>query len=448
MSIFPKVNFKGDLFASLLTFAGVAVVRFGSSMILTRILLPEAYGIITILTSVSFTVSMLSDVGTFASIVRAPNGDSPDYLNTVWTIRLMRALFNTAVMYFSAPLIVHLFAAPALGPPLRLFSLWFLIDGLESNAFPLAARRRNTRIVVYSDLVATVLSTAFTIGYCYFYRTFWGMVYGLLLNRVLYVSFSYLFYREQRPRLRFDRAAARDVFQFTRFVMPSSVLTLVLSQFDKSVFLRFFDLRLLGIYGIANNISGQAESLISRTSEMVVYPRSAHNFREDRSTFAEKFYTENLRVFLVTGGVVAAVGGAAHLIISVLYDPRYLQAGEILQALMIRSALQCFASPAENLLIAAGDSKVILVGNIFRAVAIVCGSVIGFYLGGLIGFVYGMALSGVPPLIYYFLRQKRLGALIIRYEVYRVVYLVVISVTVFLSCKLLLTMFHITRIRM
>ena len=92
--------------------------------------------------------------------------------------------------------------------------------------------------------------------------------------------------------------------------MPSSVLTLVLSQFDKAVFLRFFDLRLLGIYGVASNIAGQVESLISRTSEMVVYPRSAHNFRTDPSTFAEKYYTDNIRVFAVTGAMAAAVGGA------------------------------------------------------------------------------------------------------------------------------------------
>jgi lipopolysaccharide exporter len=447
MRLFTKINLRGDLVASVATFVGVASVKFGSSLILTRILLPDAYGIITILMSISFTLIMLSDVGTYTSIVRAPNGDSPAYLNTAWTIRFVRSTLNATIMFFASPFIVHLFGAPALAAPLRVFALWFLIDALESNSVPIAARKKNTRVVVYADFVATLISTAFTVIYCYYLRTFWGMVYGLLLNRGLFVAFSYLYYREFRPRFGFDRAAARDIFQFTRFVMPSSVLTLMLSQFDKAVFLRLFDLRLLGIYGVANNIAGQVESLISRTSEMVVYPRCAHNYRVDPKSFAEKYYTDNVRVFAVTGGMAAAVGGSAQLIISFLYDPRYALAGVVLQTVMIRAALLCVASPAETMLIAAGQSHVTLVSNIYRAVSIVLGSIAGFYAFGFVGFLYGMALSGLPPALYLLRRQSKLGPSMVRHELYRVGYMAVIAATSFVASRTVMTMFHVSRLK-
>ncbi|HEY4339868.1 MAG TPA: oligosaccharide flippase family protein [Steroidobacteraceae bacterium] len=447
MRIFTKINLKGDLVASLATFLGQAIVKFASSLILTRILLPDAYGIITILMSISFTLIMLSDVGTYTSVVRAPNGESRPYLNTAWTIRFVRSSLNATIMFFATPAIVRIFGAPELSAPLRVFALWFLIDALESNSIPIAARRKNTRVVVYSDFIATLISTTFTIIYCYFSRTFWGMVYGLLLNRALFVSFSYLFYKEFRPQFGFDRSAARDIFQFTRFVMPSSILTLFLSQFDKAVFLRFFDLRLLGIYGVASNIAGQVESLISRTSEMVVYPRCAHNFRSDPGSFPEKYYTDNIRVFAVTGVMAAGVGGAAQLIISFLYDPRYALAGVVLQTVMIRAALLSIASPAETMLIAAGQSHVILVSNIYRASSIVLGSVAGFYAFGFIGFLYGMALSGLPPAIYLLLRQRKLGAPILRYEMYRAAYMAVIALTSFVASRTIMTLFHVSRLK-
>jgi lipopolysaccharide exporter len=448
MRIFTKINFKGDLVASLATFAGQATVRFASSLILTRILLPDAYGIITILLSISFTLVMLSDVGTYTSVVRAPNGDSPAYLNTAWTIRFVRSSLNAAIMFFASPAIVRLFGAPALAAPLRVYALWFLIDALESNSIPMAARRKNTRVVMYSDLIATVISTTFTIIYCYVSRSFWGMVYGLLLNRALFVSFSYLFYREFRPRFGFDRAAARDIFQFTRFVMPSSVLTLLLSQFDKAAFLRLFDLRLLGIYGVASNIAGQVESLISRTGEMVVYPRSAHSFRTDPKTFPEKYYTDNVRVFAVTGVMAAGVAGAAQLIISFLYDPRYALAGVVLQTIMIRAVLLSIASPAETMLIAAGQLHVTLVSNIYRAVSIVSGSLAGFYAFGFIGFLYGLALSGLPPTIYLLLRQRKLGAPVLRYELYRVAFMAVIAVAAYAASRTVMMVFHVSRLKL
>ena len=447
MRIFTKINLKGDLVASLATFLALAIVKFGSSLILTRILLPEAYGIITILMSVSFTLVMLSDVGTYTSIVRSPNGDQPAYLNTAWTIRFVRSTLNATIMFFATPFIVHLFGTPALTAPLRVFSLWFLIDALESNSIPIAARKKNTRLVVYSDFIAVLVGTAFTVIYCYYWPTFWGMVYGLLFSRALFVAFSYLFYREYRPRFAFDRAAAREIFQFARFVMPSSVLALVLSQFDKAVFLRFFDLRLLGIYGVATNIAGQVEGLILRTSEMVVYPRCAHNFLADPKTFAQKYYTENVRVFVVTGGMAAGIGGAAQLIISFLYDPRYAMAGEVLQAIMIRAALLSISSPAENMLISAGQSHVILVGNLYRAASIVLGSIAGFYAFGFVGFLYGMAFSGLPPAIYVLMRQKRLGAPVLSHEFYRTAYMTVIAAAAFITSRTVLTMFHVSRLK-
>src|ERR1700722_16087691 len=133
MGIFTRINLKGDLVVSVATFAGLATLKFGSSLILTRILLPDAYGIITILLSVSFPLALLSDVGTYTSIVRAPNGDSRAYLNTAWTIRFVRSALNATIMFFATPFIVHLFGTPALSSPLRVFSLWFLIDAFESN---------------------------------------------------------------------------------------------------------------------------------------------------------------------------------------------------------------------------------------------------------------------------------------------------------------------------
>ncbi len=447
MRLFTKINLKGDLVASLATFLGLATVKFGSSLILTRILLPDAYGIITILMSVSFTLAMLSDVGTYTSIVRAPNGDNPAYLNTAWTIRFVRSTLNATIMFFAAPVVVRLFGTPALTAPLRVYAIWFLIDALESNSVPIAARKKNTRIVVYSDFVAVVISTVFTVIYSYVSRSFWGMVYGLLLNRALFVSFSYLYYKEFRPRFAFNRSAARDIFQFTRFVMPSSLLALVLSQFDKAVFLRFFDLRLLGIYGVASNIASQVEALIARTSEMVVYPRCAHAFRVDPKSFPEKYYTDNVRVFAVTGALAAGVGGAAQLIISFLYDPRYALAGEVLQAIMIRTALSSVASPAENMLIASGQSHIILVGNLYRAASIVLGSIVGFYAFGFVGFLYGMAFSALPPTIYLLVRQKKLGAPVFKYEFYRAAYMAVIAIAAFVASRTVMTAFHISRLR-
>jgi lipopolysaccharide exporter len=287
---FKLFNLKGDLFAAGLSFGAQALIKLSSSIILTRILRPEAYGLITLLMSIAFVVELLADMNVTTFIIREQGSEEPRYLNTAWTIRLARALLNTTLVFLAAPLIATtLYHAPELINPLRIFSFYFVIGGFESMAYVLALRRKQSRIIMYSELLAAFLSTAFSVVYCYFSRDYWGMIYGILLNRLLVTAFSYRFFPEFRPKFYFDRTTARQILKFSKFTMPSSLLTIVMTQFDKIVFLRLFDLRLLGLYGLAGNIASQIESLVIKISNQVLYPRLAHNVRTDRVGFSLKY---------------------------------------------------------------------------------------------------------------------------------------------------------------
>ncbi len=198
--------------------------------------------------------------------------------------------------------------------------------------------------------------------------------------------------------------------------MPSSLLTIVMTQFDKIVFLRLFDLRLLGLYGLAGNIGSQIESLVIKISNQVLYPRLAHSFRTDPDGFSLNYYTENARLFASVLVLPAAICGGARLLITLLYDPRYAQAADVLQALMLRAILLALTTPAEDRLIAAGVLHVMLVGNIYRAIWMFVMSLTGYYFFGFMGFTYGVALSPLPSLLYYSWLQRKMGMMIAKYE--------------------------------
>jgi lipopolysaccharide exporter len=448
--VLPKViNFRGDLFATAFTFGMQALLRLFSSLILTRILLPEAYGTLAILLSVLYLIGNILDTNVSLFIVRDKNAEQPRYLNTAWTMRLSRSLLSGAFLFLAAPLIAtKVYNLPDLTLPLRVFSLWFLIDGFESMGFALAIRRKQARLQMYSELAASVVSTIFSIVYCYRYHTFWGMAFGILLNRLIMTVLSHQFYRELRPRLFIDLAAAREILVYSKYTIPSSLLSLGLGQFDKIVFLRLFDLRLLGIYGLAGNIAGSIESLISKISQAVLYPRCAHNFRDNPATATKRYYTENIKLFAGILAMPATLAGAAHLLITLLYDPRYSEAGSVLQALAIRAVLLSFASPAEDLLISAGQFHVILVGNVLRASWIVPVSLVGYHFFGFMGFVYGLSLSGLPPLAYYLWLQKSKGMLIVKYELYKVAFALTVGVTSYMVCALFLALLPGLRIKL
>ena len=93
------------MFATALSFGTQIVIKLGTSLILTRILRPEAYGIITILMSVTFVIEMIADINVILFLIRDKNGEEPKYLNTAWTIEFGRAVFNSIFLFICAPLI-------------------------------------------------------------------------------------------------------------------------------------------------------------------------------------------------------------------------------------------------------------------------------------------------------------------------------------------------------
>jgi O-antigen/teichoic acid export membrane protein len=447
MKLLGLINPRGDMFATTASFGAQAVIRLGSSLILTRILRPEDYGIITMLMAVVFVVQMIADLATQNVVIRHERGEEPDFLNTAWTLQFCRSLVNAAAVFLLAGPISRIYAAPALEAPLRLFSLWFVITGSQSMSFALAIREKRARIFVYSELIATLLSTVFSIVICMYSRNYWGMVYGILLNQLVLTALSHHFYRHARPRFRIERSAFRELMNYSRFAMPSGFLTLCLNQFDKVIFLRLFDLSLLGIYGLAGNISRPIETLISRISTTVLYPRAAYNFRNHPEKFSLKYYRENVKLFVAILGIPAVIGGAGQLIIRTLYDRRYVEAGVILQACMLRAALLSFASPAEDMLIASGEYQVILVGSAYRVACVVAGCLAGYYFFGFVGFAYGASAQVLAPLLYYFWLQRKKGYLVVRYEMYKVAFMVAAALLSFAASSLLMAVVPLARFR-
>src|ERR687885_208624 len=68
------------------------VLRLGSNIILTRLLLPEFFGLMNLVNVFIIGLHLFSDVGLGPSVVQNKRGDDPDFLNTAWTIQVGRGI--------------------------------------------------------------------------------------------------------------------------------------------------------------------------------------------------------------------------------------------------------------------------------------------------------------------------------------------------------------------
>ena len=250
-----------------------------------------------------------------------------------------------------------------------------------------------------------------------FLKNAYALIYGPLLQRALLTIGSYFFYRNIGVGFAFDREAVVDQFKFARFVMPSSLLTIVLSQYDKVVLLRLFDLSLLGIDGIAGNMLAPITGVISRNARVVLYARCADYFRTDRATARSRYYGENRRrLFAVGVTLPAMLAGFSQSIVAVLYDPYSMMAGTILMILSLGGIILALQNASENLLVASGRNHIVLYANVILLVSAIPATFLGYYLFGFYGFLWFNLAATLPLLIYLYREQNRLDLLDMKSE--------------------------------
>src|SRR5271154_6168345 len=75
---------------SIVGFGASTVLRFGTSLILTRLLAPEMFGVMAIASMVMVGLIMFSEIGLRQNVVQSSRGDEPAFLNTVWSIQIIR----------------------------------------------------------------------------------------------------------------------------------------------------------------------------------------------------------------------------------------------------------------------------------------------------------------------------------------------------------------------
>jgi O-antigen/teichoic acid export membrane protein len=173
--------------------------------------------------------------------------------------------------------------------------------------------------------------------------------------------------------------------------------------------------------------------LIVHNARGVLYPRFAAYFRADRSTAKSRYYSENKRLLLIGVLLPALVAGFANLIVQILYDVRYEQAGHILMVLALGALLSAFLNASENMMVASGKNHFVFAGNAIWLISVIPASLIGYYTFGFEGFLWFNLAARLPSLCYFYYEQGRYGLLDLRAEIR----MLLLALGVFFICLLL-----------
>jgi O-antigen/teichoic acid export membrane protein len=393
------------------------VVRFASNLILTRLLFPEAFGLMALVTVFLVGLHMFSDVGIGPSVVHNKRGDDPDFYNTAWTIQILRGLvlwLVSLVIAWPVALFYDRPGLPSLAWLLPVVGLATAVSGFESTALYTLDRRLAQGRRVALQVVNAIVILAVTVGVAWVYPSVWALVVGNLVAAVLETLGSHLLVPDVRNRLRWDRTALGDLVHFGKWIFFGTIFTFLGGQADRLVIGKL-SLLLLGVYHIGAMLTAIPSALLGTLSGQVVFPLYSRVLEMGRSV-GETFARVHPPMAGFAAYMVSGLIASGPTFIRCAYDPRYAAAGWMVQVLALGAWFQMLEVLVDALLWGLGRAKVTAVSNAIKVLSLPVLAPLGYFLGGLEGMVLGFVATDFVRYGVSMWYIRRRGAPILRYD--------------------------------
>lgn len=397
-------------------------IRLLTNLILTRLLFPEAFGLVAAAGSLLMGLALISDFGVRAAIIQNPNGDTETFLRSAWSFQISRG----AILWLTLAAICGIMSLPpihALIPVASVFSspafplltvllgLALLVDGFESTSIPLNYRRLNYGRVIFTDIIGKILPAPITIILAWIYPTPWVLAAGALTASIIRVALSHTLVPGPPMRWEWNNECIGEIIHFGKWITLASIATFVSSQSDVLLFGLLLPGSFVGVYFIAKTLTDAIEGFIEKLNVSLTLPVLGEVLRQNPQNLRNRFYQFRFPidfVAAVSGGFLCVAGSE---IISTLYDPRYAQAGPVLQILGLGLAIYPLQL-VRGAFTAIGKTHVVATVSIVQALSVASFLLLGFAVSGAIGAVAGLVFSRLVPaaaILYRARGQKWIG---------------------------------------
>ncbi|MGR3377591.1 oligosaccharide flippase family protein [Salipiger abyssi] len=399
--------------SSLLTVGGFGagqVLRLASNLILTRLLFPEAFGLMALVSVFMMGLQQFSDVGVTPAIMQSKRGDERDFLDTAWTIQVLRGGGLWLVACGLAWPMAWFYDEPQLLQILPVASLSLLILAFRPTRMDTANRHLLLGRVTLLEFVTQLVGVLSAILLAWITGSVWALVLSGLISCATEVVINSLFLPGARNRFRWDRSAAHELVNFGKWIFLSTVCGFFFSQSDKILIGKYLTLDHFGIYNIGYFLASFPMLLGGMVTRKVLIPI----YRETPPTESrENFLRLRKMRFIVTGLLIGMVGVFAMIgawLVDLMYDPRYMAAGAVTVIVACVQMPQIIVQTYDQAALAAGDSRTFFVLALARAVLMVVCILLGLEIAGLLGALLGMGaafLLAYPVVVWL---ARRMGA--------------------------------------
>lgn len=367
-----------NIFWDILARLGGQLIAFVVSVVLTRLVTPEEYGVMGTALAIGGLANVFLDAGFRNAIVQSQTVTQRQYSSVFYT-NLGIAVGLGIVCFLSAGFLSHFLHHPKIRPVCQLLSLNFVLSGLNLVPGAILYKRMAFKLSAVIALIAAFCSGLTGILMAVNGYGVWSLVWQLLANSLI-VTLLNAFYARWRPSLTFSFRELKPLWQYGSRLFTASLLEVVFTRADVFFIGRMFSPAILGYYGRAQGMDNIVRQFSAGSLMNVLFPYIAKN-QNDKEKLAVIFVRFLHIIMFVSIGLSFALYLIARPLFGLLFTEKWDTAARIFQVL----SLAGFAWPVSSLmcalLSAVGNSKAFLSAEIYKKAVFVVIYIAGLGLG-------------------------------------------------------------------
>ena len=373
------------------------VFKLLSAVVLARMVAPQAFGLVALVTVFLSGLEMLSDLGIGVSVIQSPHGDDRAFINTGFIIQMVRGTILCGVACGLAFPFAIFYKQPAVLALAIVGSLSTLIRGFGSGSIWTLNRQVKIKELTLLNTGSDFFGLLVSVVWAVISPTAWAIVAGRVAASIALVIASHVI-AEHPISLTWDSRAAREILTFGFGMFLSSSTYFLAGEAERLVVGKFVNLVELACFSLALSISSAASRGFGQVLSRVFFPMMSSSVREDLDGAYRHF--KKTRRLTVVLSVCMSVGfiTCGKELVHILLGPKYAAAGWMLQLLGVRAAMDFFAVLAATMLFAVGTSRFAAIANVSKLIFLGVGLSIAF---GRFGFHGAMWVLTLAPLANY-----------------------------------------------
>lgn len=374
---------------------GAQLVTFIVSIVLARLLAPEVFGKVALITIFTTIMQVFVDSGLGTALIQKKNADDLDF-SSVFYFNFVVCIILYMGMFVAAPLIAKFYNDLSLIPIIRVISLTIVISGVKGIQQSYVSRNMMFKRFFYSTLGGTIFSAFFGIGLAYTGFGVWAIVGQQLSNTAIDTLILWITVK-WRPKKMFSWNRLKNLLSFGWKMLASCLLDTIYNNVRSLIIGKMYSSSDLAYYNQGNQFPNVIVNNINTSIDSVLFPTLAKE-QEDKERVKNMTRRAIKTSTYVMAPLMMGLAFCAKPVVQIVLTEKWLPCVPFLQIFCITYMFQPIHTSNLNAIKAMGRSDLFLKLEIAKKIVGVTVLIFTMWFGVMV-MAYSLLLTNVMGMI-------------------------------------------------